>query len=184
MINVGQISLDCMVQLNSIYVIPLFPLQPTMSSQGPLSNSSIPPVPISLFHRTLWLSAILAKDTASKNFKMSFSIRHFLNVISRLELFPISRATWARSISLLALISSLWWNSFLQCYTVRGAIHSYNWWPTLCFIFFLELCLGNHLFSSLILVSSYRFDSVPVVVNKCTTKRCRVIFVVLAVKHW
>ena len=52
---------------------------------------------------------------------MSFSIRHFLNVISRLELFPISRATWARSISLLALISSLWWNSFLQMlYSMRS----------------------------------------------------------------
>ena len=47
--------------------------------------------------------------------------------------------------------------------------------------FFLELCLENHLFSSLILVFHYRFDPVPVVVNKCTAKRCKVIFVVLAV---
>ena len=64
-INVGQIILDCTVQLNSIYVIPLFSLQPTMS---PLSNSSIPPVSISLFHRTLRVSVILAKDATSKNF--------------------------------------------------------------------------------------------------------------------
>ena len=45
--------------------------------------------------------------------------------------------------------------------------------------------LGNNdvlcIFSSLILVSHYRFDPVPVVVNKCTAKRCKVIFVVLAV---
>jgi len=49
--------------------------------------------------------------------------------------------------------------------------------------------LGNNdvlcIFSSLILVSHYRFDlvHVPVVVNECTAKRCRVIFVVLAAKH-
>ena len=96
MINVGQIILDCTVQLNSIYVLPLFSLQPTMSSQGPLSNSSIPPVPISLFPRTLSLSAILA----------------------------------------------------------------------------------------ITLISNYLLDSVHVVVNKCTAKRCRVIFVVLVLKHW
>ena len=86
-INVGKIILHCRLQLNSIYVIPLFSIQPTMSSQGPLSYSSIPPT-----------SKNSKCHFQSDNMEMSFPDWNYCFPL--LSMILISGATWARSICL------------------------------------------------------------------------------------
>ena len=87
-INVGKIILHCRVQLNSIYIIPLFSIQPILCPLKAL-------YPIPVFHLPLKSSKC---HFQSDNMEMSFPDWNYCFPL--LSMILISGATWARSICL------------------------------------------------------------------------------------